>query len=89
MLCKVKTVKRLRGAVDFVLFQIDVDNMAKFVAYLAAGSILYGFIGMGFLLTIATLFAVYLALGGWRFMRIVALTLPRDVRYVHRIEYGT
>ena len=33
--------------------------------------------------TLAAAFGVYLATGGWKYMKVVLLTLPRDLRYVN------
>uniref|UniRef100_A0A0B6Z9V5 Very long-chain fatty acid transport protein n=1 Tax=Arion vulgaris TaxID=1028688 RepID=A0A0B6Z9V5_9EUPU len=53
--------------------------LAKIVAFSALGASLWMFLNTGILLTLSMVLGAYLATGGWRFMRIVLLTLPRDV----------
>ncbi|KAL8558160.1 hypothetical protein ACOMHN_035465 [Nucella lapillus] len=52
----------------------------KTALFLALGVVFKVIFGMGTLLAILAVFAVYLATGGWRFAYVVVRTLPRDVR---------
>ncbi|BFZ05567.1 hypothetical protein BsWGS_08606 [Bradybaena similaris] len=51
----------------------------KLCAFAGLGAFLWLGLGMGLWLTAGLLFGAYLLTGGWRFMRIVFLTLPRDL----------
>lgn len=55
----------------------------KSIVFAIFGVFFYLFTGCGFLLTFLTVFALYAATGGWRFIKVVILTLPRDFRYMH------
>ena len=50
----------------------------KVSIFVALGSIFYTLFNMGLWLTLGGVFGVYLVTGGWRFIRVVILTLPRD-----------
>ncbi|CAL1533981.1 unnamed protein product [Lymnaea stagnalis] len=53
--------------------------LGKIAAFSALGLFLIFVLGIDFLLSLAVVFAVYLVTGGWKFMRIVILTAPRDI----------
>ncbi|XP_012936186.1 long-chain fatty acid transport protein 4 [Aplysia californica] len=79
-----RLARGLRSAVDFgytvLVYYIGYRMLAKLSLFIALGSVFYTFFNMGLWMTLGALFAVYLATGGWKFMRIVVLTLPRDLR---------
>ena len=54
----------------------------KFSLGLAILAILVGWLNLPWLLALGLTFGIYLASGGWRFVRLIWLTLPRDFRFV-------
>jgi solute carrier family 27 fatty acid transporter 1/4 len=57
--------------------------------FLILGILIYFVAGLTFGGTILAVFAVYLITGGWRFTKIILLTLPRDMRYVKSVDSFT
>eukprot|EP00058_Branchiostoma_floridae_P009386 XP_002594874.1 hypothetical protein BRAFLDRAFT_86042 [Branchiostoma floridae] len=53
--------------------------MLKLAGYGALAAVLWRYGGLGWAGVVGGITAVYLATGGWKFARIVALTLPRDL----------
>ena len=58
---------------------VGVKMLAKLLAFTTVGSIFYFFFNMGMCLTLGAIFSLYVATGGWRFLRIVLLTGRRDL----------
>ncbi|KAK6979291.1 long-chain fatty acid transport protein 4 [Biomphalaria glabrata] len=56
-----------------------MNTLTKVAIYFALGFICVFILEMKFWLTSALLFTIYLFTGGWRFVRVVILTLPRDI----------
>ncbi|XP_045194546.2 long-chain fatty acid transport protein 4-like [Mercenaria mercenaria] len=52
----------------------------KLVSFFMLGVFFSYYLGLSCLLTTLAVFGVYLATGGWRFMKVVIKTLPRDLR---------
>jgi solute carrier family 27 fatty acid transporter 1/4 len=52
----------------------------KAVLFAVLWALLYWFSSLGIGLSLLAVFALYLVTGGWRFTRVVLLTLPRDFR---------
>jgi len=62
---------------------MDIDPAtAKFLAFATIGLILYGYFALGFFCSLLAVFALYCATGGWKFVKVVILTVPRDLRLV-------
>jgi len=52
----------------------------KTVLFLLAGNYLYWFAGVSLSASFLAVFLLYVVTGGWRFMKVVIVTLPRDLR---------
>ncbi|KAL4219699.1 hypothetical protein ACF0H5_022269 [Mactra antiquata] len=52
----------------------------KLIAFFGLGVFLSYYLGWTCMLTTVTVFAVYLVTGGWKFVKVVIKTLPRDLR---------
>lgn len=58
-------------------------NMAGLqLGYFVLGVVLYYYVQLSCLLTTSAVFGVYLVTGGWRFVKVIIKTLPRDLRWV-------
>jgi hypothetical protein len=54
----------------------------KFSIGLALMAIQVRVLNLSWLVAFGTTFCIYLASGGWRFIRLLWLTFPRDFRFV-------
>ena len=54
----------------------------KFSIGVALIAIQVGWLNLPWLLAFGVTFGIYLASGGWRFVRLIWLTFPRDFRFV-------
>jgi NhaP-type Na+/H+ and K+/H+ antiporter len=57
----------------------------KPILLLILGLLIYFVAGLTFGGTILAVFAAYLVTGGWRFTKVILLTIPRDLRYVKQV----
>jgi len=53
----------------------------KHYLFIVAGLIFFFGLGLTLGTTLLAVFAVYLATGGWRFAKVILLTIPRDMGY--------
>jgi len=51
----------------------------KIILFLLVGNFFYWFAGVSFAGSLLGVFLLYIAIGGWRFLRIIIVTLPRDL----------
>ncbi|XP_019640878.1 PREDICTED: long-chain fatty acid transport protein 4-like [Branchiostoma belcheri] len=63
----------------FVSLFPERRRMLKLAGYGALAAVLWRYAGLGWAGVVGGITAVYLVTGGWRFARVVALTLPRDI----------
>jgi len=52
----------------------------KVVLFLLVGNFFYWFAGISLSGGLLAVFLIYLVMGGWRFMKVIVVTLPRDIR---------
>jgi len=52
----------------------------KIILFLLAGNFFYWFAGISLSGSLLAVFLLYAATGGWRFLKVVLVTLPRDLR---------
>lgn len=52
----------------------------KLTGFFLLGIFLSYYLGWTCMLTTVTVFGIYLVTGGWKFMKVVIKTLPRDLR---------
>jgi len=52
----------------------------KIVLFLLAGNSLYWFAGVSLSGSLLAVFLLYAVMGGWRFLKVIIVTLPRDLR---------
>jgi len=52
----------------------------KIVLFLLSGNFLYWFADVSFFGSLLAVFLLYAVLGGWRFVKVIIVTLPRDIR---------
>lgn len=74
--------RQLRTVVDLACNML----VLKLVGFFLLGVFLSYYIGLSCTVTTIAVFAVYLATGGWKFMKVVIVTLPRDLRFVNSIK---
>jgi len=53
----------------------------RVVLFLIVGNFLYWFAGISLAGSLLAVFLVYTVTGGWRYLKVIILTLPRDVRW--------
>ena len=51
----------------------------KAVAFAMFGILVYFYYGLGLWSSVGAVFALYVVTGGWRFVKVVVLTFPRDM----------
>jgi len=52
----------------------------KIVLFLLTGNLLYWFSGFSLSRSLLAVFLLYVVTGGWRFLKVIILTFPRDMR---------
>jgi len=52
----------------------------KIVLFLLAGNYLYWFAGASLSASLLAVFLLYVVMGGWRFLKVIVVTFPRDMR---------
>jgi len=52
----------------------------KIVLFLLTGNLVYWFAGISLSGSVLAVFLLYVVMGGWRFLKVVIVTLPRDIR---------
>jgi len=52
----------------------------KIVLFLVAGNFFYWSAGISVSGSLLAVFLLYVVTGGWRFMKVIIRTLPRDIR---------
>ena len=52
----------------------------KIVLFLLAGNSLYWFAGVSLSGSLLAVLLLYAVMGGWRFLKVIIVTLPRDLR---------
>jgi len=52
----------------------------KIVLFLLTGNFFYWFAGISLFGSLLAVFLLYAVTGGWRFLKVIIITLPRDIR---------
>ena len=52
----------------------------KVVLFLVAGNFFYWFVGISLSGSLLAVFLLYVVTGGWRYLKVIIITLPRDIR---------
>ena len=68
----------VNGGCNVIVYSIGIKMILKTAFFVALGSTFSVLFDMVWWKVIGGLFGVYLVTGGWRFVRVIILTLPRD-----------
>lgn len=79
MISVFSVARQIKSAVSLVCNMFAL----KLLCFFLLGVFLSYFLGWPCSLTTLVVFLVYLGTGGWRFMKVVIKTLPRDLRALH------
>lgn len=71
--------------IEEVIANSKMNVKVKLTAFFALGAALVLLIGLSIPASLAAVFGVYLATGGYDLVWILIVTFPRDVRYVYKI----
>ena len=52
----------------------------KIILFFVAGNFCYWFAGISLCGSLLAVFLLYVVMGGWRFLKVIIVTLPRDIR---------
>jgi hypothetical protein len=69
--------RQIRTCVDLLGNRMTV----KLLGFFLLGVFLSYYVGFSCTFTTIAVFGIYLATGGWKFMKVVIVTLPRDLRF--------
>ena len=62
-----------------VVHRLKIMSM-KVVLFLLAGNCLYWFADVSLSASLLAVFLLFVVMGGWRFLKVIIVTLPRDLR---------